>query len=200
MRYAVKGWWPFYVLAPNQKCSHSQGCQNFPLLMVWACLEGLEGWSPECRIGKTHSSRRRSWVHKFKPRKIGWSQRAEVILSTVYCLLFNVLWIIPCKVVDCFWSLLQLRGSLKKQKKNSNETLVRSGKQKATLFVRVCASRDEGNLLDLRRPLERGTDRLTFQLQMRSWGVETWGSLCTRRSALRKSYLNKLNSSREDRT
>lgn len=52
-----------------------------------------------------------------------------------------------------------------KEKRNSNETSVRSGKQKATLFVRVCASGDEGNLLDLRRPLEHGTDRLTFRLQ-----------------------------------
>lgn len=118
------------------------------------------------------------------------------VLSAFQCPLDH-----PMQSRELFLEFTSVKRKFKEtKKKNSNETLVRSGKQKATLFVRVCASRDEGNLLDLRRPLERGTDRLTFQLQMRSWGVETWGSLCTRRSALRKSYLNKLNSSREDRT
>lgn len=41
VRYAVKGWWPFYVLAPNQKCSHSQGCQNFPFAYGLGMSGGL---------------------------------------------------------------------------------------------------------------------------------------------------------------
>lgn len=48
--------------------------------------------SPGGHVGKTHPSGRGRMVHtsKFKTRKIGWGERAEVILSTVQCLPLNM--------------------------------------------------------------------------------------------------------------
>lgn len=100
-----------------------------------------------------------------------------MILSTAVLSAFQCPLDHPMQSCELFLEFTSVKRKFK-EKKNSNETSVRSGKQEAMLFVRVCATGDEGNLLDLRRPLERGTDRLTFQLQMRSWGVESWGCLC----------------------
>jgi len=59
--------------------SHSQHHQKLTLLQVWAYQANLQG----SQIGKAHPTGRESCVYRFKPRKIGWSQRAEVTLSPV---------------------------------------------------------------------------------------------------------------------